>query len=81
MRAHWAWVVPLVAAMLVFSGVLLVTPPGFGTFADLLNQPRGARAEAVAYALGAAGSLALITLLVLWAACAMLDALVRRRGP
>jgi hypothetical protein len=75
----WTWLVPLVAALCVFSGVLLTTPPGFGAFTDLLSQPRGARAEAVAYVLGAAASLALITLLVLWAVCAMLDALVRRR--
>ena len=77
----WRWLVPLVAALLVFSGVLLATPPGFASIADLLlGPPRGARADAAAYAVGAAGSLALLTLALVWAACALLDAVVSRRG-
>jgi hypothetical protein len=63
-------VVPLVGAAAVFSAVLAVTPPGFGALADVLfGLPRGAFAAAAAYALGAAGSLALLTLLLLAAAC------------
>jgi hypothetical protein len=64
----------------VFCGVLLVTPPGFAAIGDvLLGPPRGPRAEAAAYALGAAASLALVALLGVWAVCALLDAVVRRR--
>lgn len=77
------FVVALVAAAAVFAGVLLTTPPGFGAIADvLLGSPRGAAADAAAYALGAAASLALITLLLLAALAAGAQAamkLLRRR--
>ena len=77
----WTWLVPLVAALAVFSAVLLTTPPGFGAVAEVLLGPaRDARAEGAAYAVGAAGSLALLALLATWAVCALLDAVVRRRG-
>jgi hypothetical protein len=75
----WTWLAPLVAALAVFAGVLLVTPPGLASIGEVLLGPtRGARAEAAAYALGAAASLALLTLACVWAVCALLDALVRR---
>lgn len=65
---------PIVAALAVFAMVLLTTPPGFGAIADiLLGSPRGPSADAAAYALGAAGSLALLTLLVLGAVLGTLD--------
>lgn len=70
---------PLVAAVAVFSGVLLNTPPGFEALTDVLfGLPRGPNAEAAAYALGAAGSLALAALLVLGGVCWLLGLVMRR---
>jgi hypothetical protein len=64
--ASWTWLLPLLGAVLVFSFVLLTTPPGFGAIgAVLFGSPRGAVADAVAYTLGSASSLALVTLVVL----------------
>jgi hypothetical protein len=64
--APWTWVSPLVGAAVVFLAVVWITPPGFGAIADVvLGSPRGPSADAAAYVLGAAGSLALSTLLVL----------------
>ena len=64
------WLVPLVGALAVFCGVLLITPPGFRTITDVLfGSPRGPNADAAAFALGAAASLALVALLVLTALC------------
>jgi hypothetical protein len=61
----WSWSVPIVAAAVVFAAVLLTTPPGFRALSDIvLGSPRGPSADAAAYALGAAGSLALVTLVV-----------------
>jgi hypothetical protein len=75
----WTWLVPLLAALAVFSAVLISTPPGFASIADvLLGPPRGPRAEGAAYALGAAASLALLALVSVWALCALLNAFVRR---
>jgi hypothetical protein len=66
----WKWLIPLVGALAVFCGVLLVTPPGFRTITDVLfGSPRGPNADAAAYALGAASSLALVALLGLAALC------------
>jgi hypothetical protein len=66
----WSWVVPLVAAAGVFASVLWTTPPGFGVIPQVLaDSPRGPNADAAAYALGAAASLALVTLLLVCAAC------------
>jgi hypothetical protein len=77
--ARWSWIVPLAAAAVVFSAVLLTTPPGFRAITDLLlGTPRGANADAAAYALGSAASLALVTLLVLAIACCGLDLALRR---
>jgi hypothetical protein len=77
----WSWLVPVLAAVLVFGGVLGSTPPGFAAIsAVVLGSPRGATADAAAYALGAAGSLALLVLLVVAALCGAVDWLVRRRG-
>jgi hypothetical protein len=60
----WSWLVPLLGAAAVFIAVLLTTPPGFRALGDLLLGPlRGPSADAAAYALGSAGSLALLTLL------------------
>src|SRR5262245_21306534 len=62
-KGVWTWLAPLVAALLVFVGVLLLTPPGFASIVEVvLGTTRGARAEAGAYALGAAASLALLAL-------------------
>src|SRR5438132_13692725 len=64
--ARWSWSVPIAAATAVFTAVLLTTPPGLHALSDIvLGSPRGPSADAAAYALGAAGSLALLTLLVL----------------
>jgi hypothetical protein len=80
-RRGWCWAVPLGASFMVLALVLLLTPPGFASIGDVVfGLQRGARAEAAAYALGAAASLSLLTLLILWALCAALDALVRSRG-
>jgi hypothetical protein len=77
--ARWSWVVPLVGAALVFSLVLLSTPPGFGAIGDVLFvAPRGSSIDAAAYALGAAASLALLALLVLGVACGALDFVLRK---
>ncbi len=83
-QAVWRWLVPLLAAAAVFSAVLLTTPPGFASIADVLfGSIRGPNAEAAAYALGAAAGLALAALLVVAAlvaaAHAVLGAWSRRR--
>jgi hypothetical protein len=63
----------------VFSIVLAITPPGFGAVTDVLfGIPRGPFAAATAYALGAAGTLGLLTLLVLTAACSVVRLLLPR---
>jgi Mn2+/Fe2+ NRAMP family transporter len=78
-RARWSWIVPLVGAALVFGAVLLTTPPGFGAIRDvILVAPSGPSADAAAYALGAAASLALVTLVVLSLACGGVDLLFRK---
>jgi hypothetical protein len=75
----WSWLVPLAGAAVVFTGVLLTTPPGFRAISDIVfGTPRGPSADAAAYALGAAGSLALVTLLVLALVLGVVDAAVRR---
>jgi hypothetical protein len=72
-------VVCLVAAGLVFGGVLLSTPPGLVSLPDLLLGPaRGARGAAEAYAVGAAASLSLLTLVGV-AAVVALSKLVARQ--
>jgi len=77
--AAWSWVVPLAGAAAVFAFVLLTTPPGFSAISDVIFvPPRGPVADAAAYALGAAASLALIALLVLAAACGLVALFVRR---
>jgi hypothetical protein len=59
-------VVPLVGAAAVFIAVLLATPPGFAGLGEVLaGTARGPSAEGAAYAVGAAASLALVTLLAL----------------
>ena len=76
----WSWLVPVLGAALVFAGVLLTTPPGFGAIGLVLfGSPRGALADAAAYAIGAAATLALGALLVLAAIAQSVDALLRRR--
>lgn len=75
----WSWSVPIAAAAVVFAAVLLTTPPGFRAISDiLLGSPRGPSADAAAYALGAAGSLALFTLLVLGLVLGAVDQAVQR---
>jgi hypothetical protein len=75
----WSWCVPLAGTAAVFVGVLLSTPPGLRAVTDvLLGSPRGANADAAAYALAAAGSLALLTLLVLAAILGGIDFVIRR---
>ena len=70
---------PLAGAAAVFVSVLLTTPPGLRTLTDVLfGSPRGANADAAAYALAAAGSLALLTLLVLAAILGGIDFVIRR---
>lgn len=78
-EAAWSWVVPLAGAAAVFAFVLLTTPPGFLAIRDmLLVSGRGPVADAAAYALGAAATLALVTLLVLAGVCGGLALLLRR---
>jgi len=78
--ARWTWGLPLVGAAIVFAAVLAVTPPGFGAIVEVvLGSPRGPSADAAAYVLGAAGSLALVTLLVLATVSVGIDFVVRRR--
>jgi hypothetical protein len=75
----WQWLVPLAAALLIFCGVLLSTPPGFAALPSvLLNTARGQNAEAAAYALGAAATLALTVLIALSGACFVIGLLRRR---
>jgi hypothetical protein len=77
-RSTWSWVVPVVATVGVFGGVLLSTPPGPRAITDVVfASPRGPSEDAVAYALGAAASLALITLVIVAAACGGLDFALR----
>jgi hypothetical protein len=77
----WTWIVPLLVTLGVFSGVLLTTPPGFGAISDVLfGLPRGPNAEGAAYALGAAGSLACVSLVVSAAVCASIDTALQRSG-
>jgi Mn2+/Fe2+ NRAMP family transporter len=78
-RATWSWLVPIAVALVVFAAVLLTTPPGFQAISDiLLGSPRGPSADAAAYALGAAGSLAFLSLLVLALVLAAIDLAVQR---
>jgi len=73
------WFVPVVGAVAVFALVLVSTPPGLGAIRDVLfGLPRGANADAAAYALGAAASLALAALLVLASACWCVRFVMRR---
>jgi hypothetical protein len=78
--APWSWLVPIAGAAVVFAAVLLTTPPGFRAISDILHgTPRGPSADAAAYALGAAGSLALLTLLALGLVLGAIDLAVRRK--
>jgi hypothetical protein len=75
----WSWLVPIVGAAVVFAAVLLTTPPGFRAISDIVfGTPRGPSADAAAYALGAAGSLALLTLLVFGLVLGVVDLAVQR---
>jgi hypothetical protein len=77
--SRWSWGVPLVGAAVVFASVLLMTPPGLRAITDVvLGSPRGANADAAAYALGSAGSLALLTLLGLAAILGGIDFVIKR---
>jgi hypothetical protein len=76
----WSWLVPLVGAAIVFAAVLLTTPPGFAAIGDVLfSSARGPNAEGAAYALGAAASLALMVLVLLWAVAFVIQLLLRAR--
>ena len=76
----WSWLLPVLGAALVFVAVLVTTPPGFGAIgAVLFGSPRGAIADAAAYAIGAAASLALVALVVLAAITQTIEALAGRR--
>jgi hypothetical protein len=66
----WSWLVPLAGAAVVFAFVLATTPPGFTSIGTVIFS---SGADPAAYAAGAAASLALVTLLVLGAACAAVD--------
>ena len=74
-----AWPIPLLGALVVFAFVLFTTPPGFRAIPDiLLSSPRGVNADAAAYALGAASSLALLVLLGLAAIVSVVAIAMRR---
>ncbi len=79
-RSRWAWAVPLLGAALVFVFVMLTTPPGFSSVPDVLfGAPRGVNADAAAYALGAAASLALLALTALALVAGLVEIALRRR--
>ena len=74
------WPIPLLGAAATFSYVLLTTPPGFRALSDILfGSPRGVNADAAAYAVGAASSLALVVLLGLALMVALVEIAMRRR--
>jgi hypothetical protein len=73
----WPPIVALLAAVAVFLGVLLTTPPGLAAPFLLLFTPSDPRSLAASYAAGAAASLSLGTLLVLAPALALLDFALR----
>ena len=78
--ACWPWLIPVVCALAVFAAVLATTPPGFRALTDVaFTLPRGANAEAAAYALGAASSLGLLTLVGVAVVCGAIAILLRRR--
>jgi hypothetical protein len=80
-HSAWSWAVPVIGAALVFSAVLVTTPPGFGAMGTVLfGTPRGATGDAAAYAIGAAASLALVTLVLLAALARTIEALAGRRA-
>jgi hypothetical protein len=71
--------VPLIGAGLVFGGVLLTTPPGVRALSDvLLGGSRGPNADAAAFALGAAASLALVALIVIATITAGIEFVIKR---
>ena len=83
-RLHWPTSLPPIAGMIagvgVFVAVMLVTPPGFAGLPALApGRPRGVESYAAAYALGAAASLALLTLLVVGAVLGGLSLLLARQ--
>ena len=72
---------PFLGAALVFVAVLVTTPPGLGAIgAVLFGSPRGATADAAAYAIGAAASLGLLALVVLAVVTRTIEALAGRRA-
>jgi hypothetical protein len=73
----WPPIVALLAALAVFVGVLLATPPGLAAPFLLLLAPGDPRGLGAAYAGGAAASLSLGTLLVLAPTLAFVDFAVR----
>ena len=78
-RATWSWLVPLLSAVAVFSGVLVTTPPGFAAVPQaLFVAARGPATDAAAYALGAAAAFGLLTLVVLAAICAVAELILNR---
>ena len=75
-----AWPVPLIVAAVVFTFVMATTPPGFRAITDIMfGSPRGINADAAAYALGAAASLALLALLVAALLLGLVEIAMRRR--
>ncbi len=74
----WPPIVATLLALVVFAGILLTTPPGFASVRDVLlvhdDPPRLLQAS---YALGAAASLALATLVMLAPLFAVLDVIAR----
>ena len=71
---------PLAIAAAVFAFVLATTPPGFRAVTDIMfGSPRGINADAAAYALGAAASLAFIALLVVALIVFLVEIAMRRR--
>ena len=73
------WPIPLLASAAVFTFVLVTTPPGFRAVTDVLfGSPRGINADAAAYALGAAASLALLALLAVTLLVGLVEIAMRR---
>jgi hypothetical protein len=78
-RAAWSWVIPVAGALVVFSAILVTTPPGFAAIPQVLFfASRGPSTDAAAYALGAAAACGLVTLAVLAALCVVAERALRR---
>jgi hypothetical protein len=79
-RSVWSWAIPLVLGVAIFTLVLATTPPGGRALFDVMfGTPRGTAADAAAYAIGAAASLAFAVVLFSALLLVAIDFLLARR--